>query len=623
MHDVPIDAIPAPVFVVEDELIIGCNAPARALAPSSVTELVGIRLDEVFRDEDPPYARLRDDAPPRWFRLDAHAHPDGARATLRYVLATDVSDELRARAILEGMFADCFVLDRDACIAWKLTPRRVASSWAVDSHPIEQLHPDDLTSSLARFVRAIDEPGARESFSVRLRHPVRVDHWERVAIESLSAVTDPWLDGVVICSRVDTAVDTKLELADSPFYSLAEAAPTGIIVLDAQRRPVFLNAIARELLAFDDQRVAAAWTSVFAADDLVAVGGVIDAALLHSRRSNHLAHMVRDGTSSWVRVEAVAQHDASTVVGAIVTLVDVTDLIEARADIDRLVDALQAGSDLVLVVEPDMRVSHVKGAGHEHFAALELQGVRDLRAILGANRDGDVDFGSDVLPQILDGHSWRGELTIVIDTSTSVAASVLCVPRQDATGSVESFAFVARDISELKQTQHRLADAAMHDALTGLYNRNGFKDGLDRELARWRRGEVYSLAVVFIDLDDFKPINDQHGHQMGDHVLREVARRMQRAVRSTDLLARVGGDEFVAVLPLHAGSATDIDIVIDRLVAAFASPMLVGGAALRLSASVGVATTSETSDDATTLVARADEAMYAAKRSGKNRVEVA
>ena len=133
------------------------------------------------------------------------------------VLANDVTDEVHARAILEGLFADCFVLDGDARIGWKLTPRRrAASSWSVDSHPIDQLHPDDLTASLDRFAAALAEPGRRESFGLRVKHPARPGHWEHVAIESVSGVADPWLDGVVICSRVESAVDTQLGLGRQP-----------------------------------------------------------------------------------------------------------------------------------------------------------------------------------------------------------------------------------------------------------------------------------------------------------------------------------------------------------------------------------------------------------------------
>jgi len=617
MRQLPIGAIPIPAFVVEGCVIVDANAPADALFPA--VGLSGRQWGECFFPSDDHYSQRCDDATGRWFRLDEHA--DGAT---RVILATDVTDELHARAILEGLFADCFVLDRDARLAWKLTPRRrAASSWSVDSHPIDQLHPDDLTPALDQFASALETPGLRDSSSLRVKHPARPGYWEHVTLDTVSGVADPWLNGVVICSRVDDAADTQPGLVDSPFYSLAEAAPTGIVVVDERDRPAYLNELARELLGIAHDAPATAWIEAFAPDDRPVVATALTAARLDDRRTRHLARIETATASAWVRVEAVPQRGSAGTVGAIVTLVDVTDLIEARADIDRLVDALQAGSDLVLVVEPDLRITHVKGSGHEHFAALEAAAVADLRDIVAFDRDGEVDRLRDALEHVLGGQSWRGEMGLVIGDVT-VPVSVLCVPRHDADGVVESFAFVARDISDLKQTQQRLAHLAMHDPLTGLANRLGLRDELDRELARWRRGELHGLALAFVDLDDFKQINDEFGHEAGDHVLRDVASRMQRIVRGNDVLARIGGDEFVAIIGLDSANQSSLDQLAARFSEVFGgTPMLIGGRAVPLRASVGVVTAQGLGEDAAALLARADAAMYQAKRAGKNQVRVA
>ncbi len=615
MADIPISAITVPLFVIEGGRVVDCNDAARALTPDR--EPAGRAWSECFAPTDDGYTQLLDDPAARWFRLDDRGGDPCV------VLATDATDEVRARAILEGLFADCFVLDSDARLQWKLSPRqRAASSWSVDSHPIDQLHPDDLTASLDRFAAALTEPGRRDSFGLRVKHPAREGVWEHVTIDSVSGVADPWLDGVVICSRVNEAIDTQLGLVDSPFYSLAEAAPTGIVVIDQRRHPVYLNEISRDLLRIAPEAPPESWTDAFTDADAATVAGVVEAAFGSDERARHLAKIGLGESATWVRVEAVAQRASVGAVGVIVTLVDVTDLIEARADIDRLVDALQAGSDLVLVVEPDLRVSHAKGSGHDHFAALESAPIADLREILVADRDGDDGAFDLAVEHVLGGQSWRGELAIAVG-DTTVPVSVLCVPRQDADGNVESFAFVARDISDLKQTQHRLAHLAMHDPLTGLSNRLGLRDELHRELARWRRGELHGLALAFVDLDDFKEINDEFGHETGDHVLREVASRMQYVLRGDDVLARIGGDEFVAVLGLHSTGRAALEQLAERFTAVFSEPMVIGGRAMRLRASVGVVTAAAPDEDAAALLGRADAAMYDAKRSGKNQVRVA
>ena len=619
MPDIPIEAIALPTFVVERGVVVAGNEAARRLDAGEIAdEIVGSVWTDLFESTDDGYARRKREGAAAWYRLDATGSDDH-----QVIVANEVTDELQARAILEGLFADCFVLDDEARLAWKLTPRRRnPSSWSVDSHVIEQIHPDDLTDALQRFADATEQPGLRQSYTSRIKHPTRAEHWELVTLDTFSGVADPWIEGVVICSRVNEAMDTQVGLVGSPFYSLAEAAPTGILVIDGYRHPVFLNELARGLLAIDADAGTETWMNQFGPADAEAVRAVVDAAFAGDGRQHHIARVVRGDTAVWVRVAAVAQQSGEQTVGVIVTIVDVTDVVEARADIDRLVDALQAGSDLVVVVAPDLHVTHWKGSGHEHFARLEAAGLTELTDILGGDRaDDDSDFES-ALEQILAGQSWRGELTIRID-DTLVPVSVLCVPRQDADGRVESFAFVARDISELKQTQRRLSHLAMHDPLTGLTNRLGLRDELERELARWRRGELHGLALAFVDLDDFKEINDEFGHETGDHVLREVASRMQRALRPDDVLARLGGDEFVAVLGLQATGNQAVEQLAERFTLAFSAPMLLGGRAVRLRASVGVVTALDPDEDTAAFLARADAAMYDAKRAGKNQVRVA
>jgi diguanylate cyclase (GGDEF)-like protein len=163
----------------------------------------------------------------------------------------------------------------------------------------------------------------------------------------------------------------------------------------------------------------------------------------------------------------------------------------------------------------------------------------------------------------------------------------------------------------------------MHDPLTGLANRLGLRDELDRELGRWRRGELHGLALAFVDLDDFKQVNDEFGHETGDHVLREVASRMQCVLRGDDVLARIGGDEFVAVLGLQSTARSALEELAARFTDAFAEPMVIGGRVVRMQASVGVVTARAPDQDAAAFLARADAAMYEAKRSGKNQVRVA
>lgn len=170
------------------------------------------------------------------------------------------------------------------------------------------------------------------------------------------------------------------------------------------------------------------------------------------------------------------------------------------------------------------------------------------------------------------------------------------------------------DITERKQLEEAIARLAFHDPLTGVPNRRLFVRRLEEELDR-ARACGGTCAVLFVDLDAFKQVNDTHGHAVGDLLLQEVARRLQAAVRSEDLVARLGGDEF-AVLCVGADSS-DAARCVDRIVALMAPPVLVEGRAVPLLASIGQSIASGT-DSPTSVLRRADDAMYddKARRTG-------
>ncbi len=166
--------------------------------------------------------------------------------------------------------------------------------------------------------------------------------------------------------------------------------------------------------------------------------------------------------------------------------------------------------------------------------------------------------------------------------------------------------------------QHALEHAASHDSLTGLANRSLLLDELDRALAASRRSGT-STAVLLLDLDHFKYVNDSLGHAVGDDLLRAAAARMSAAVRDGDLVARQGGDEFVVVMR-DLDHPAEAAIVAERLMEAFRSPITVGDAELFTTASIGVAVASSPGQDAIDLLREADTAMYRAKEDGRDRL---
>lgn len=177
------------------------------------------------------------------------------------------------------------------------------------------------------------------------------------------------------------------------------------------------------------------------------------------------------------------------------------------------------------------------------------------------------------------------------------------------------FAFL-RDISERKQVERRIQHMAYHDVLTGLPNRELLSDRLHQLILQSQRNQNL-LAICYLDLDGFKPINDRYGHQTGDQLLIRFARRLQDELRESDTLARLGGDEFVLLLA-DLDTIYHAEEIIQRVLESIALPFDIENSRMHISASIGVTLYPHDQSDPDTLLRHADQAMYKAKESGKN-----
>lgn len=171
---------------------------------------------------------------------------------------------------------------------------------------------------------------------------------------------------------------------------------------------------------------------------------------------------------------------------------------------------------------------------------------------------------------------------------------------------------------ELRLANEELTKLATHDALTGLPNRTLLNDRLQQALVAAARNTAH-MALIYIDLDEFKPVNDTYGHAVGDLLLKEVAKRIQSCIRESDTVARIGGDEFMVLLPIIAAEQ-DAQIVAEKIRGSLCEPCQIADKVLRISSSTGIAIYPEHGSDEHALIMHADAAMYRAKHSGRNRV---
>jgi len=223
-------------------------------------------------------------------------------------------------------------------------------------------------------------------------------------------------------------------------------------------------------------------------------------------------------------------------------------------------------------------------------------------------RQGAAESARTLLP-------WRSEFRLAHPIRGKTWIEWRATPTRQPDGSVLWHGFL-HDVSERKRHEHQLKFMAHHDMLTGLPNRILLTDRLQQAINQSNRsGEM--LAVLFLDLDGFKPINDKHGHDAGDCALIAVGRRMTKMLRASDTVARIGGDEFVILLPQLA-NAEECASSAQRLLKWIAEPIDIGECQVMLTGSIGIALYPGDANDADSLLRHADEAMYTAKRTGRN-----
>lgn len=339
----------------------------------------------------------------------------------------------------------------------------------------------------------------------------------------------------------------------------------------------------------------------------------------------HIAKILRDGSDlfeSWHRakdgslwpVEVNVAHWPAAGGRLFVFLRDISARRASEAQTQKHSRALEQTADAVMVTDRHGVIEYVNPALETMtgYARDEIIGHKPNIFRSGIQ---DEAFYRRMWSAILAGEIFSGVLVNRRKDGSLYYVEKLISPIKDGDGNITHFVATARDITERMAVQEQLHHLAHHDVLTGLPNRMLFTDRLQQALDRSRR-RGRTFAIMFLDLDDFKRINDAHGHETGDRVLRGVAARLRTAVRVSDTVARFGGDEFAFVVD-DLAQAADLAIVAAKIRQAFAEPIALAEGEFPVGASIGVSLYPDDGVDADALLKRADAAMYSAKGLGE------
>ncbi|HET9015998.1 MAG TPA: EAL domain-containing protein [Thermomicrobiaceae bacterium] len=324
------------------------------------------------------------------------------------------------------------------------------------------------------------------------------------------------------------------------------------------------------------------------------------------------------GAALQVVVEPLRGADGA-VIGAIGMALDVTEHEQAWRLRQQLAAIVEASDDAIFSQTLDGTITSWNAGAQRVYGYLAEEIVGRSVAVLSP--PDRTDELTDILRRLAAGeHIIQMETARITRDGRQIDVSLTISPVRDETGRVVGASTVARDISARKGLEAALVHQAFHDSLTGLANRALFLDRLEHALVRGSRHDR-RVAILFVDLDNFKVINDSLGHEAGDQLLEQVGERLERSLRSGDTAARLGGDEFTVLLE-DLPEPAEARQIAERVLEAIRAPLRIGRHELVVTASIGLATNASRASSGDDLLRHADMAMYQAKRQGKSRVEV-
>jgi diguanylate cyclase (GGDEF)-like protein/PAS domain S-box-containing protein len=442
---------------------------------------------------------------------------------------------------------------------------------------------------------------------------------KRMLRDLAQMVQDELNRGVLVAAR-DAA---QQELLDA----VLESVDVGVVACGADGAPSLSNRAARDLHGMDVVAVAPAqWTKhyhLFEQDGMTP----LDEAripLARALRGEHVKdapmviEQVRGGMHRVLASGRALKGPNGEALGAVVAMKDVTELAESRARVIEIEERLRTIADnvpaLIAYIDTGLRYAFANQRYQEWFGVKSA----DMLGKTVAEAMGEAFFAPRraALERCLAGHASALEIEEERRGRRRVISTTYLPHLRD--GMVQGIYVLSTDATSAREYERQLHALAHSDHLTGLPNRRSFEERLVQAIARARRSAM-AMALVYLDVDHFKDINDSLGHASGDSVLREFAKRLSSTVRATDTVARLAGDEFVIVLE-QVGSARECARIADKLLEALRTDFLVDGQPRQVSASIGIAWSAHPEQAA--LAQAADEALYESKRAGRNTATV-
>jgi diguanylate cyclase (GGDEF)-like protein/PAS domain S-box-containing protein len=652
-------------IIVQDsqDRILTCNPAAECILGLTRDQLMGFSsLDphwhavhedgSPFRPEDhPSMVTLRTGAPQSNVMMGVHK-PDGSLTWISInsqplidpgeshphsvvVSFHDITSLRAATAALkasETLLAHSQEVARLGSFDWNLRSNEVV--WSRETYRLFGEDPDhppaDIWGLLARAVhpgdqlrlqasmKGVVELGIREPMELRVLWPDGSEHvlWTEGQVVQGADGRPEYMVGTLQDITMRKHAERALIQSESNFRALTENANVGILVMHNGRH-VFANNRLLTMLGYGAEE--------FHQTGMKELAHPVEYDKIMERLRERMAgestpsvyetvFMTKTGQAVPVEL-TTAKTTWQGEPAELVFLHDIRERLRTDEQMRKLSSALEQTADAVMITDRQGIIEYVNPGFEKTTGYSRDEAVGQTPRLVKSDKQG-AGFYKKLWQTILDGEVFSEVFVNRRKDGSLYYEEKTITPLKNSAGAVTHFVATGKDVSERMQAQERMQHMAQHDALTELPNRMLFLDRLKQALAR-ARWHKRLVAVLFVDLDRFKTINDTLGHDVGDRLLQALAERFTASVREGDTVARFGGDEFVMLLD-DVASEKDIGVVAQKVLDALTPPFRIDGQSLYVTASIGVSLYPNDGEDSGTLLKNADIAMYRAKELGKN-----
>lgn len=469
-----------------------------------------------------------------------------------------------------------------------------------------------------------------ESNEETARQAVQLGAYDYFAKDRVDA---HWLPRTLRYAIEHKAAQHALQTSEMRFRAMSDASPLGIFVSDAQGGCVYTNAAYHKIsgLAFE-QALGTKWSLAVHPDDRRRVlDEWLEAARGRIAFQTEFRFLREDGSVVWVRLSSAVMQDGMAAHGHVQTVEDISERKSAEFVLQAAEDALfeekeraqvtlNSIGDAVLATDIHGNVTYLNQVAETMtgWSCEEANGhllSQVFKIIHGTTRQATTNPAQRAIKEDRT-VGLASDCVLLRRDGTESAIEDSAAPIHNRDGRVSGAVIVFRDVSASRAMTLKMTHLAQHDFLTDLPNRVLLTERLSQAVKLARRHSK-QVALLFLDLDYFKEINDSLGHAIGDKLLQSVANRLVSCVRATDTVCRQGGDEFVILLA-EIEQVQDATVIAEKVLAAFAAPHIIAGHALHATLSIGISIYPDDGVNVDSVMQYADTAMYYAKVSGRN-----